>query len=708
MKLIVVESPAKCKTISKILGSNYKVIASMGHVRDLPKNRIGVDVEKNFSPIYQVSSDKKDTVKKIVELMAKAEDVYIATDEDREGEAIGWHIVELSKLDKKQFKRITFHEITPPAIKNAVKNPRELNFNLINAQQARRILDRLVGYNLSPLLSRKIYKGLSAGRVQSSTLKLIVDREREIQNFVPEEYWTIEANCENLKNEIVKFKAKFSEFNGTVYNNDNLKTEEIVKNILENVDKDNFFVEDISRKDRLKKASPPFITSTLQQVASRVLGFSSKKTMLVAQSLYEGISIGDQEVGLITYMRTDSTAIAKTAIDDVRDFINKEFGEKFLPAKSILYKTKDKNAQEAHECIRPTYILKTPDSIKEYLSKDEYKLYDLIWRRFVACQMSDAVFDQNTVKLKSKNTIWTSVGEVKKFDGYLKVYKFDDSNKDVILPNLEVGEKIKVNDIDSKQHFTQPPARFTEATLIKTMEKNGIGRPSTYAPTISNIQQRGYVKIEDKKLVPQEIGFKVIEMLEQFFPKIVNPDFTAKMENSLDDVADGKEEWIKMLKDFYSPFSEDLQKAGHQMPAKELKKADKKCPQCGADLVYRNSKYGEFIGCSAYPKCKYIEKEKNDFENNNSESSKEENNNENVDLGKCPKCGEDLVIKNSRFGKFIACSGYPKCKYSKNMDTPKIDKKCPECGAELVVKFSKRGKFVGCSNYPKCKHIEKI
>ncbi|MDR0675530.1 MAG: type I DNA topoisomerase [Elusimicrobiota bacterium] len=703
MKLIIVESPAKCKTIGKILGSGYKIIATMGHVRDLPKNRLGVDVDKDFKPTYEVSKDRKDAAQNIVNLIKKADEIYIATDEDREGEAIGWHIVELSKLNKKNFKRITFHEITPSAIKNAVKNPRDLNYNLIDAQQARRILDRLVGYNLSPLLSRKIYKGLSAGRVQSSTLKLIVDREKEIKNFKTEEYWTIDAICE--KNEI-KFNAKFIEKDGKTYNNKELKTKKDVDEILKSIDKDKFFVKDIEKKERLKKASPPFITSSLQQVASKILGFSSKKTMMIAQNLYEGVKIGDSEIGLITYMRTDSTAIAKDALDEVRAFIDKEFGVKFLPKKANIFKTKDKNAQEAHECVRPTSTIKTPKDIKEYLAKDEFRLYELIWQRFVGSQMKEAIFNQNIVKIVCNDTLWNTVGETKIFDGYLKVYKADDISKDVILPELEVGEKVLVTEIEPKQHFTEPPTRYTEATLIKTMEKNGIGRPSTYAPTISNILQRGYVKIEEKKLFPESIGIEVTEMLEQFFPKIVNPDFTAKMESSLDNIAVGKEKWIQMLTAFYKPFSKILQEAIEKIPPKELQKVDKKCPQCGADLVIRKSKYGEFIGCSGYPKCKYIEKET--VSRNTDNNLEKDMDNEYSNLGKCPRCGSDLVIKKSRYGKFIACSGYPKCKYSKNLDSIKIDKKCPDCGGDLVVKASKRGKFLGCSNYPTCKHVEKL
>ena len=706
-KLIIVESPTKCKTIGKILGNDYKIIATMGHIRDLPKNKMGVNPEKNFEPSYQISPDKKKSVKTIIDLIKNSKEIFLATDEDREGEAIGWHVIEIAKIKPNDFKRITFHEITPTAIKNAIKNPRELDYNLINAQQARRILDRLVGYNLSPLLSRKILSGLSAGRVQSSTLKIIVDREREILDFKQEEYWSIEALCEKDK---VEFTLKFIEKDGKSYNNKNLKTNADVLEILKNINKKDFFVTDISKKKRTKQPTPPFITSTLQQAASKILGFTSKRTMSVAQSLYEGVSIRNEEIGLITYMRTDSPSIAKTAVDESRQFIQDNFGEKYLPSTPNIYKSKSKNAQEAHECIRPTSAMRKPDDLKDYLNRDQFKLYELIWQKFVASQMKEAIFEQNIVKVTAKDTIWQVVGEVLLFNGFLEIYKHEDSSKDLILPILQIGENLNVESIDPKQHFTEPPPRYTEATLIKVLEKNGIGRPSTYAPTISTIQQRGYVKIEDKKFVPEKIGFTVTENLEKFFPNIVDPHFTASMEDSLDKVAAGEENWVAMLDAFYQPFIKTIKDAQSSMSTqKELKKTDKLCPECGAELVYRKSRYGEFIGCSAYPKCKYIEREtsfkKPESQNSDSSSSNEEENK--IDLEPCPKCGGTLAVKQSRFGKFIACTSYPKCKYSRNIEQ-KIDKKCPECGADLTVKFSKRGKFLGCTSYPNCKHIEKL
>jgi DNA topoisomerase-1 len=681
----------------------------MGHIRDLPKCKMGVDVENNFEPSYQISTDKKKTVKTIIDLIKKSKEVFIATDEDREGEAIGWHIAEAAKL-KNNFKRITFHEITPSAIKNAVQNPRELNLNLVNAQQARRILDRLVGYNLSPFLAKKVLNGLSAGRVQSSTLKIIVDREREIQNFKSEEYWTIDANCEKEK---INFVANFTEKNGKSYNNKNLKTNDDVLKIINDLDKNNFIVQDITKKKRLKKPSAPFITSTLQQVASKVLNSPSKKTMQVAQSLYEGVTIENEHIGLITYMRTDSTSIASSALDDARAFIAENYGKDFLPKSANIYKTKDKNAQEAHECIRPTSVCKKPEYVKDFLTKDQFRLYELIWQRFVASQMEDAIFEQNIVKITEKDTVWVASGEVKLFNGFLDVYKHDDTAKDVVLPILKIGEKINVLEIVPKQHFTEPPSRYTEATLIKVLEKNGIGRPSTYAPTISTIQQRGYVRLEDKKFFPEEIGMKVTGILEQYFPNIVDAKFTAGMEEKLDKVAEGKEKWVQMLSDFYTPFSLTLKDAQINMPAqKELKKAERQCPECGEDLVYRKSRFGEFVGCSAYPKCKYIERteKKQSSSSPVSETPEDAENIKNIEnnLEPCPTCGGKLVLKKGRYGNFIGCSQYPKCKYLRNLDAPKIDQKCPDCGSDLVVKFSKRGKFLGCSSYPKCKHIGKL
>ena len=699
--LIIVESPAKCKTIGKILGSDYYIIASLGHIRDLPKRTMGVDFENNFEPTYEIPTDKKQTVKSLKEHIKNADQVYIATDEDREGEAIGWHVTEAAKLKNNQFKRIAFHEITSAAIKNAVANPRELNYDMVNAQQARRILDRLVGYSLSPLLSRKIFKGLSAGRVQSSTLKIVVDREREIQNFVKEEYWSISALCDVDNTE---FNIDFIEKAGKKYKPHDIKNEKQALAIIEGISNDDFNVESIEKKQRKRAAKPPFITSTLQQAASQLLGFSSKKTMTIAQMLYEGVSLGSESAGLITYMRTDSPYIATSAVNDIRSYIKDNVGDKYLPTKAKLYSSKSKNAQEAHECIRPTTVFKNPDSIKQYLTTDQFKLYNLIWRRAVASQMMEALFDQNIVKIAAKDTIWQVIGETKIFDGYLNIYEFDNNSKDVLLPAMSEGDKIPVKSIDPKQHFTEPPPRYTEATLIKALEKNGIGRPSTYAPTIGTITARGYVIIEKKKIIPQEVGFTVTEALEKYFPNIVDTKFTASMETELDQIADGDIEWIKMLDKFFQPFNKTIQDANEKIPNKPLQTTGKKCPKCGSDLVIRKSRYGEFTACSGYPKCKYIEQSKE------KQAEQEKLDKENAELAKdlepCPKCGKKLIIKNSRYGKFVACSGYPKCRFSRHLNEEKIDKKCPKCDSPLVVKMSRRGKFLGCSSYPKCKHIE--
>ncbi|MCP4481832.1 MAG: type I DNA topoisomerase [bacterium] len=698
--LLIVESPAKCKTISKILGKDYVVIATLGHIRDLPKRKMGVDFENNFEPTYEISSDKKAQAKSLVEHIKNADQVFLAPDEDREGEAIAWHVIEASKIAHDKFKRITFHEITPSAIKAAVKNPRKMNYDVVNAQQARRILDRLVGYKLSPLLGKKIMKGLSAGRVQSSTLKIVVDREREIQNFIKEEYWSISAAC-NKNN--IEFKADFIEKAGKKYKKLDIKNETQALAILEDITKKSFFVNTIEAKSRKKAAKPPFITSTLQQAASYHCGFSSKKTMAVAQMLYEGVALKNETVGLITYMRTDSTNIAKSAISEIRDFIQQELGDKYLSSKIKTYTKKAKGAQEAHECIRATSMFRTPDSLEKYLTSDQFKLYQLIWKRTVACQINEAIFDQNIITLKAKNTLWQSIGETLVFDGYLKIYHYDKNTKDTILPQLETGENIAVTKIEPKQHFTEPPPRYTEATLIKTLEKNGIGRPSTYAPTISTVTARGYIEIEKKKIIPQKIGFKVTEALENFFPNIVNAHFTAEMETDLDKVAEGEVKWLTMLQNFYEPFIKTIDNANTNMSSqKEVHTTGEKCPKCESDLVTRQSRYGEFIGCSNYPKCKYIKPDKKKQKEMAEDEKKAE------ELDPCPLCNNSLVIKNSSYGKFIACNGYPKCRYSQALNAEKIDKKCPECNSPLVIKNSRRGQFLGCSNYPKCKHIENL
>lgn len=708
--LIIVESPTKSKTIGTILGSSYSVKSTMGHIRDLPAYKFGVDVEHDFALQYEVMREKKALVKELVAAMKKAKDVYIATDEDREGEAIGWHVVELSGIDPKKFKRITFHEITPQAIKDSFNHARSIDANLVNAQQARRVLDRIVGYKLSPLLGRKIYKGLSAGRVQSVTVRMIVEREREIEKFIKEEYWTIKAECAKQTKEAQSFSASFVSKAGTQYKKLDIKNKEMVDTLIQGLDGIPFCVTNVEKKERKRNPWPPFITSTLQQTASRMLGFSSKKTMFIAQELYEGVTIGKETIGLITYMRTDSPTIAAPAQQATRAYIVDTFGDAYLPATPRVFKAKSKNAQEAHECIRPTDVTLDPERIKHYLSPDQLKLYRLIWQRFCACQMKEALFEQVVAELTAKDTVWHATGQTLLFDGFLKIYR-DDSDEEndetMMLPPLTQGEHVDVRAILPEQHFTDPPPRYNEASLIKALEQFGIGRPSTYAPTISTIVQRGYVRLESKRFFPEPIGVQVTELLEKHFPKIVDINFTATMEESLDTIADGEQEWKEIIKAFYVPFAETIKNADSSIVSQKTAViTDEKCPKCGAALLIRKSRYGEFLACSAFPGCRYTksmdEKKESDAQGGTSEQPAEEQ------WEPCPTCGGKLVTKRGRFGTFIACSTYPACKYARPLKQVAVDKQCPECGKPLVVKFSKRGRFLGCSGYPSCKHIERM
>lgn len=709
-KLVIVESPAKCKTIGKILGSDFVIKSTLGHIRDLPAYKIGVDIKAGtFTPEYEIMKDKKRVMQELISSMKKSSEIYIATDEDREGEAIGWHVMQASGLKDDRFKRITFHEITQEAIKKSIKSPRDINIDLVDAQQARRVLDRLVGYKLSPLLAKKIYKGLSAGRVQSVSVRIIVEREREINKFVKEEYWSIKAECSSNNDKKLKFFARFVQKSKTKFKRLDIKNKKRVDDILKSVDKNNFVITNIEKKERKRNPYAPFITSTLQQSGSGVCGFSSKKTMVIAQQLYEGINLGDSIEGLITYMRTDSPTIAVVARKSAAKYIEKSFGKNYLPAKERIFKAKSKNAQEAHECIRPTDVNHSPAKIKKYLGKDQYSLYKLIWDRFVASQMKEALYQQETVEIKSNDTIWHANGQVLLFDGFLKVYMDNESvetrdakeisdDNNALLPVMEKGEKLNVHDIIPEQHFTDPPPRYTEATLIKAMEGYGIGRPSTYAPTISTIVNRGYVRLEKKRFFPEDIGVTVTELLEKHFSEIVDINFTANMEEDLDKVADGKKNWLSLIKDFYKPFAKKLELADTNIKSQKVViETDKICPKCGAKLLLRESKYGKFLACGAFPKCKYTES-----------ADSEENKKIEQELEPCPECKGKLVIKNSKFGKFIACSNYPKCRYSRPTPENQIDKACPECGKPLVMKFSRRGKFLGCSGYPTCKHLEQL
>jgi len=686
--LVIVESPAKAKTIKNFLGKDYEVIASKGHIRDLPKSSFGIKIENGkFIPEYRITKDHTDIAKKIKEAAKKADKIYIATDEDREGEAIGYHIAYMlnkgKDLDK--FPRIAFHEITKKAILNALNNPRTINMNNVNAQQARRLLDRIVGYKLSPLLGQKIQRGLSAGRVQSAALKLIVDREREIKNFIPKEYWTILGYFKGVESSLIEFEnSKIEKFS--------IKTKEEAKNIVNILKPLIFKVENIEKKERKTSAPAPFMTSTLQQAASSMLGFSPKKTMQIAQKLYEGVKTPVGNMGIITYMRTDSLNIAKEAQDAAIEFIKNEFGEKYI--NPTTYKSKAQGAQEAHEAIRPTEIKLKPDELKNYLTNDEFKLYQLIYNRFIASQMKPAIFEIQNIIFASDKGKFKASGRKLIFDGFYKIY--GDKDRDKILPDFKVGEEVKLEDIKAEQHFTEPPSRYSEASLIKELEKRGIGRPSTYAPTITLLQNREYVKTEKKQLIPTEIAFKVIEVLEKYFPDIVDSNFTAKMEEELDDIAEAKKDYQKVLRDFYEPFMKQIEEGKKNIPSQKIAKPleGEFCPECGGQLLIRNGRYGEFIACSNYPKCRYTRQM----------NEKEKPKPKETDI-KCDKCGAPMVIKTSRKGEeFLACSNYPKCKNAKPLKEPeKIGVSCPECGKEIVEKKSKKGVYYTCEDYPNCK-----
>jgi DNA topoisomerase-1 len=688
--LIIVESPAKARTISNFLGKNYKVVASKGHIRDLPKSSFGITIEEDgtFTPKYSIPREVNPTVKELKKLAKEAETIFIATDEDREGEAIGYHIAMAIKKEPTTLPRIVFHEITKTAIKHALENPRAIDMDSVNAQQARRLLDRIVGYKLSPLLASKIQKGLSAGRVQSSSLKIIIDREREIKAFKPEEYWTIDGLFEK------NIEASIFEFNGLKIEKLTIKNEKMATQIVQSATKESFVVESLEKKERKSKTPPPFMTSTLQQSASTQLGFSPKKTMMVAQKLYEGVKTDKGNMGIITYMRTDSLNLAKEAVKKAREYINNSFGKDYLPTKPNLYSSKSKGAQEAHEAIRPTMIDFTPMIAKDYLGADEFKLYRLIYNRFLASQMTQARLESQTLLFKGQNSTFKASGRKLLFDGFYKVIGY--SEKDKLLPILKKGQKVTLNDIKSEQHFTEPPARYNEASLIKKLESLGIGRPSTYAPTISILQTRKYIEIEKKRIHPTEIAFTVIEMLEEHFAEIVDSSFTSNMEAQLDEIDEGKLDWQKLLLEFYKPFMKKIMDGKANIKSKKIAiPTGKMCPKCGSELLRRKGRYGEFIACGNFPKCKYT----TDLDGNTPPEP------EKTDI-KCDKCGEFMVIKDSKRGKFLACSAYPKCKNAKPLVPPKeLKMPCPKCGSKILEKEGKRGKFYGCSNYPKCRFI---
>jgi DNA topoisomerase-1 len=680
--LIIVESPAKAKTIKNFLGDEYLVLASKGHIRDLPKSSFGIKIEQSvFTPEYKIEKDHAAIVKEIKAAARESEEIYIATDEDREGEAIGYHIAVAIGKEPEKLPRIVFHEITKSAIVNSLKNPRRIDIDSVNAQQARRLLDRIVGYKLSPLLGLKIQKGLSAGRVQSSALKIVVDKEREIKAFKKEEYWSIDAVfAPNIESILVEFE------NGKIEKM-SIKDEKTALKIKEAAQDKSYIVETIEKKTRTSSPQPPFMTSTMQQSASSLLGFSPKRTMSIAQKLYEGVKTQNGISGVITYMRTDSLNIAKEAVSAAREEIAKSYGDKYLSEKPKVYTTKSKSAQEAHEAIRPTIISFTPQIAKNYLEAEDLKLYTLIYNRFLASQMADARFESQSVIFASSNAKFKANGRRLLFDGFYKVYGGGD--KDMLLPDLKEKERIDLKQIEANRHFTEPPARYSEASLISKLESLGIGRPSTYAPTISILNSRDYINIEKKQLVPTEIAFTVTELLEKHFPKIVDSGFTSSMEDMLDLVAEGKKDWQIVLSEFYTPFIEQITKGKSEIQSvKVATPIGEKCPECGGELLLRKGKYGEFVACGNYPKCKYT---KNIKQTPKKEPLKL--------LVKCPECGGDIIERISKRGKFFGCGNYPQCKFISNNEP--TNEKCPKCGGVMVKKSLKKGDFLECM---KCKH----
>lgn len=676
--LVIVESPAKAKTIERYLGKKYKVKASMGHVRDLPKSQMGVDVEHNYEPKYITIRGKGPVLKDLKTAAKKAKKIYLAADPDREGEAIAWHLAHSLNVDVTSDCRVVFNEITKDAIKESFKSPRPINMSLVDAQQARRVLDRLVGYNISPLLWKKVKKGLSAGRVQSVAVRMIIDRENEIKAFVPEEYWTIKAD----------FVKGQEQFEGTFFSIDGdraeLKSEEDVKKIVSSLNGSEFQVSNVTKKERKRNPAVPFITSSLQQESARKLNFRAKKTMMLAQQLYEGIELGKEgTVGLITYMRTDSTRISDVAKQEASTYIENKYGKEFLQTEQRKEK-KQQNAQDAHEAVRPTSVLREPSTIKEFLSRDQFRLYKLIWERFVASQMASAVMDTMSIDLENGPIVFRATGSKIKFPGFMKVYVegTDDSveEKENILPEIGIGDKCFSKDVDPKQHFTQPPPRYTEARLVKTLEELGIGRPSTYAPTLDTIQKRGYVTLDNKRFVPTELGEIVLELICEFFPEILDTEFTAKMEQQFDNVEEGNVEWIKVIDEFYQDFSIELAKAEAEMEKVEIKDepAGVDCEECGHPMVFKMGRYGKFMACSNFPDCR-----------NTKPIVKA--------IGvKCPKCKEGDIIerKSKKHRLFYGCDRYPSCDFI-SWDKP-LPRSCPKCEGTLVEKKLKKGVQVQC------------
>lgn len=702
-KLVIVESPTKARTITRFLGNGFTVLASMGHVRDLPKSKLGVDVNHNFEPSYIVPLKARAVVATIKKAVAEATQIYFATDEDREGEAIAWHLQELLKLPAKETNRIVFHEITKTAINKALDNPRQLNKNLVDAQQARRVLDRLVGYELSPFLWRKVQRGLSAGRVQSVALRLIVEREREIQQFVKQEYWTIEA--EFLADQQT-FPATLRAIKGKSLDKFEIKTNKDANQLVEQIKQQSCKVSELNEQ-KVKRVPPtPFTTSTMQQDANRRLHFSVKQTMMIAQQLYEGVELGAEgSTGLITYMRTDSVNLAEEFLAVSQKFINNQFGDRYTLAEPRRFKTKSKNAQEAHEAIRPTDPTRTPSDVAPYLTPPQLRLYELIWQRAVASQMPEAEFASTSADINSQDRQFTfrATGNRCTFNGFLKVYlqKYEETT----LPPLQNNQSVDLNTLTPTQHFTEPPARYSEATLVKALEANGIGRPSTYAPTIGTLIERRYIERKERRLYPNDIGMTVNDLLVKHFPEIVDFDFTAKMEQELDDVAEGQLPWPKVMAEFYQPFKEHLTQKEHDVSRKEFTEqaTDQKCPECGSDLIIKLGRYGKFLACKGYPECKFTQPIKNDKEESESEKDAQATMPEETNET-CPGCQEGKLVKRrSRYGYFLGCSRYPECKYIKK-ENKSTGVKCPQCHeGELVTKKGRGKIFYSCSRYPDCK-----
>ncbi|MDD5071822.1 MAG: type I DNA topoisomerase [Patescibacteria group bacterium] len=702
--LIIVESPTKAKTITKFLDSNYKIESSFGHIRDLPKSDMGIDIGDDFKPKYIIPSKSRKTVAKLKDLAKKAETIILASDEDREGEAIAWHLAEALKLDGNKLKRIVFHEITKDAILEALKNPRQIDMKLVDAQQARRILDRLVGYELSPFLWKKVARGLSAGRVQSVAVRLIVERERQIKDFKPEEYWSVLADFKKEKTG-EEFTAALNKIGGKTIDKLEIKNEKEAKRILGEIEGSKYLVANIERKEARKNPPAPFTTSTLQQTANRWLGMSAKQTMTIAQQLYEN--------GLITYMRTDSLNLSGKFLNDAKDYLKKELGEKYCLASPRAFKNKSKNAQEAHEAVRPTEAEKTPE--KSSLAGGQLRLYKLIWQRALASQMPPAVVDATVIDVDAKDTKYQfrATGQTLKFDGYLKIYP--EKSKEVNLPEVKDGEELNLKKLEKGQHFTKPPARYSDAGLVKALERHGIGRPSTYAPTIATIEARNYVvRDENKKLAPTDIAFVVIDLLVKHFSEIVDYKFTAEMEDNLDKIAMGKSRWQPVIADFYDPFHDNLTNKYQEIDKKEImpeEKSNEKCDKCGAPMIIKTGRYGKFLACSAFPECKNIKSMPGaDRDKNGQTDDKEIKELEKKYEGEtCDQCGSPMAIKVGRYGPFLACTAFPKCRNLKNIkENNKNQKstgvKCPVCGqGEIVAKRGRKGVFYACNQYPDCK-----